>query len=573
MALIGTNHWNPSGESMWSIVSRLSLCNHLNWVEVRRLFGAKNLRSFSDPTARDPDIEQNFAIPALCVGTGWSTDVFQASFSNWYQPPWISDKERIPDRKSGKYLRVCPSCLAEGSHFLLHQLEDWVRCPIHDEPLTTRCPNCQNLLGQFAIAKPMEGAGCCPHCQERALNYKSKSIEHQQRRLQVIGGYKKWMRSLQAAFDSDNGQYRWMGGKATMQELVHLHELIPGPDWVNRCMADGNRVRRSTWSWSGDPVDEGSRMQSHRIPRDAVRLLYDDFRGRKKVPAVVVDFSSFLSRGVQSQHEQLVKRLGLSCKRSGIQEWNSTECTPLYGEHVDVWDTAYWMWRRNVDEAFPLRQRWSRSRTLDPIQMSWIWESWRRSIGALIWSPLKSLRQPCNGAFVRWLTAIWLARVSEETFGLFAGVACRKIGCDWMNTNWLIDQVSEVGNESFWVRAKDDANNEMVHALSTVAPIQAFLDLKQAGFTGIDNNYCESFERLGPLIELLGTHPRNIYQWESHWRAVRKRQRTRRSALLDSRKASKYEQHAAITGALKKRDVLSDNNNVQCVKKEAALND
>ncbi len=552
MALIGTSCWNPTGESMWSIVSRLSQCNHLNWTEVCRLFGSKDLRSFRDPATQDPNEENNFAVPALCVSTGWSPNVLKASFSRWYRPPWLHEEKGEYKRTCSKYLRACPSCLSEGSHLLLHQLEEWVRCPVHDEPLTTRCPRCQNLLGRFAITKEFENAGFCAHCREPVLNGKSKSNEQQERRMRIIKDYNDWMMTIQSTFDPAASKYRWIGCKATMKELIHIHQLVPGPSWVSHCMANGNRVRTSNWTWSGGPINEGRTARSHRIPADSVRMMYDTHNSRKQLPVIVGDFARFLCRGVQQQHGRLMSKLDVSCRNSGMQEWSSTECTPLYGDHVNAWGTAYWMWRRSLDEAFPLQLRWSRSRMLDPIQLSWIWASWRSSIGCLIWSPFKGLKRPYNAAFVRWLTPIWLTRLCEEHFSLFVGLSCRKVGDDWMNTSWLVGELSEVGRESLWIRGRDSDNREVVYALSTVAPIDEFCGLKHAGFTGTDDKYCESFDRLAPLIDLLGTHPENVRAWEAHWRAVRRRQRARRSSLLDSRKTSKFERHAGVSISMNK---------------------
>ncbi len=535
MALIGTNRWDPTGESMWSIVSRLSQCNHLNWTEIRRLFGSRDLRSFRDPATQFPDEEANFAVPALCVSTGWSPGVLKASFSSEYRPPWLDANQRNPKRAASSHLRACPSCLAEGSHLLLHQLEDWVRCPVHDEPLTTRCPRCRNLLGRFAITKQLENAGFCVHCREPVFDGKSKRNRPQERRMRIIHDYRDWMMRIDSSFDPAGSRYKWLGHRATMKDLVHLHRIVPGPSWVNSCMANGNRVRTTTWTWTGEPVNDGRTVRSHRIAADAIGLMHEKHRSPKKVPAVVDDFARFLSRGIQQQHDRITRKLGVSCLGSGIQEWSSSECTPLYGNHVDAWGTAYWMWRRSLDEAFPLQLRWSRCQRQDPIQMSWIWSSWRSLIGKLIWSPFKGLKRPYNAAFVRWLTSIWLTRICEEHFGLYVGLSCRKVGDHWMNTNWLVGELINVGNESFWVRGKDSDNNDVVIAINTVAPMNEFCDLKHAGFAGTNGDYFESFDRLAPLIDLLGTHPQSLLAWETHWRSTRRRERDRRSSLLDSR--------------------------------------
>ena len=560
MALIGASKWDPTGESMWSIVTRLSQRNYLNWVETRRLFGSKDLRSFVNTETQDPDNASNFLLPGICVSTGWSLGALQSSFSNWYYPPWLDEKERANIRKSSTYLRACPKCLANGSHLLLHQLLDWVRCPIHDEPLSTRCAKCRNLLGRFSITKELEQTvGHCQHCQKLLLNGKSKCPGQQARRLRVIKEYADWLQELRSSFDPTAGRYRWLGHRATMRNLVHLHQLVPGPTWVSHCMANAARVRAAKWTWTGAAPDEGRTARSYRIPKDPIRLRYDFHCRPTKLPAVADDFSRYLANGVQQHHGRLVAEFDLSCRKSGMQEWNSTECTPLYGEDVDAWSTAYWMWRRSLDEAFPLGLRWTRSLTRDPMEMSWLWESWVNSVGTLIWAPFKTLKRPFNAAYVRWLTKLWLRRECEDHFALFVGLACRMVGDRWMNTNWLVGEVAEVGDPAFWVREIDANGNASVHALTTIAPIQEFLDLKQRGFTGTDLNYFQSFERLRPLLDLLGTHPQNSHWWETHWRKTQRRQRERRNSLLSVRKANAYELHDQVSVALGESRTPSEN--------------
>ena len=198
MPLIGSNTWDPQGESMWSIVSHLSQQNYLNWVEIRRLFGANELRSFSTEVSQNPDTPENFGLGRLIASTSWEPRRLRSSFSKGHQPPWLASDEQTSLRKSNRYLRVCPKCLENGSHLMLHQLLDWVRCPLHDEPLTARCPHCSNVLGRFLITNSLERiGGRCQHCNHPVLASNSPQ-EHQRSKTRMMSEFTTWLRAIQS---------------------------------------------------------------------------------------------------------------------------------------------------------------------------------------------------------------------------------------------------------------------------------------------------------------------------------------------------------------------------------------
>lgn len=416
MALIGTNSWDPTGESMWGISAKLAQLNYLNWVEVRRLLGTKDLKSFSCSAEQLPDVAGHSRLPALAISTGWSPAVFRASFSTWYQPPWVDDPDDRCIRDKYQTLRACVSCLAEGAHLIAHQLPDFVRCPVHREPLTSRCPECHNSLGRFLIRGPSDFVGVCLHCNKPLLHAKSASESYRDKRLRFIDSYSTWMAELRDAFSTDSQRYRWIDGPSAMSDLAHAHAVVPGLDWVDDCLVYSNRIQSSKWDWAGSSLDLGTRMHAHRIPTNAMKLLSSHDSRPRKLSASVEDYSRLIAREVQHQHDWLVGRFDLSTARSGICQLNATECTPQFGADTSAWDAAYWLWRRSLDEVFPMRCRWARSRTHLPIQLSWVWQSWVTTVGHLLWFPSKRLHQPKNAEFVRWLTPIWLARQCEESF-------------------------------------------------------------------------------------------------------------------------------------------------------------
>lgn len=51
-------------------------------------------------------------------------------------------------------LRFCRSCLMHGYQSAIFQLDGMERCPIHQEPLVTACPNCRSGSLRYAITEP-----------------------------------------------------------------------------------------------------------------------------------------------------------------------------------------------------------------------------------------------------------------------------------------------------------------------------------------------------------------------------------------------------------------------------------
>lgn len=522
MALIGTYNWNPVGESMWSIVTRLAQRNYLTWVEIRRLFGSKDLQSFKTAKTQSADVPHNFAIPGLCISTGWDLNALPTSFSREYRPPWL--REDLSATRISERLRICPTCVKEGSHWITHQLIDWVRCPIHKEPLVTCCPKCGNELDEFLISNVIaDRPGQCANCGELVFDSRAVSHTSQSARLTIISEYREWLNQVDREFRRDTGRHRWLTGPATTSELVHLHKLIPGPSWLNGTLAHGSRISKTSWEWRGESLRPARGVRAYFLPAPPKPNPYrlDPYSSGR--PAIIYDFRRYLSNGVREHCNRIYELFEVSSSYSGVQEWSPNETLIQFGESVNASDTAFELWRRSVDEAFPDHHRWGRSRTPVDIEERWLWQSWWRTVGRLIWCPVKSLKRPVNAAFVRWATRNWLRRELEEYFALFMGVACRQIGAGWMSTEWLVNQTPIVGKPSFWVYEITPKQLITIHALSTIAPISDFLELKRSGFIGNGRDYFRSFEHLKPLINLLGTHPHEQREWEKHWQVTRQR--------------------------------------------------
>lgn len=527
-SLIGTSSWNPIGESMWSIGAKLTRLNHLNWVEVRRLLGSKDLKSFNDKPAQCPDDLHNFQLPRLAVSTGWSLDVFAASFTQSYQPAWVNDAHTRSVEEPYRPLRGCHACFAEGAHLIVHQIPEFTHCPIHQVLLTSECPKCRGWLGQFRVSAPFDHPGICRHCSNPFLRKEKQSKSYFERRAQMVSEFHGWLSKIDVTFNRNASRYQWIDGPPELRHLAHIHQLVPGPPWLDSCFFNAKSVKVTNWSWSGSPLDRGRQARAHRIPAEPERLLYDRGLWPKPLPSTVDDYVRLFAVEVQRHLGRVANLFRASFDSEGIYQLNASSCALNFGSDVSTWNTGFWLWRRSLDEAFPHGHRWARTRNHLPMLYSWVWSEWVRTVGHLLWFPKRDLTRPFNSEFVKWLTRIWLARLCEESYCQFVGVACRDIGSYWLNMHSLSTRLINVGDPSIWLLEEGGDGISQVRALSTTENIREFRKLRDSGFGGTDDKYCEAFEKFQPLLKLLRTHPTAAKEWEWQWREVRRRHQARK---------------------------------------------
>jgi hypothetical protein len=60
--------------------------------------------------------------------------------------------------------RYCRLCTAHGYHSVLHQLQDEHRCPAHQQPLETHCPECRGETPYIVNANVIESTFRCVWC-------------------------------------------------------------------------------------------------------------------------------------------------------------------------------------------------------------------------------------------------------------------------------------------------------------------------------------------------------------------------------------------------------------------------
>ena len=70
-------------------------------------------------------------------------------------------------------LRICVDCLRQGFHTGLFQLPWWRACPIHNQPLKTRCPACGTRLAystELLVTDHPDKFFRCVECQAEFAN-------------------------------------------------------------------------------------------------------------------------------------------------------------------------------------------------------------------------------------------------------------------------------------------------------------------------------------------------------------------------------------------------------------------
>ncbi|WP_445143309.1 hypothetical protein [Dyella sp. Tek66A03] len=134
--LIGFDTISRRYESLYAFVARLIRSNLLSDGEARR-FIPKSwvIKIFAPDDEASPDPGPDFR---KYVDSRFSA-LTKLDIEPWAPFPTLTSV-------SQRCLRGCQTCLELGHHSYAYQGDLIARCPIHDEPLTHRCPHCQTPL-------------------------------------------------------------------------------------------------------------------------------------------------------------------------------------------------------------------------------------------------------------------------------------------------------------------------------------------------------------------------------------------------------------------------------------------
>jgi hypothetical protein len=151
---VWTSEWTLPHESAFIVLQKYAWANLAGSGTIaRKLFGKK----YDSHTAANRELfgGEWIAPSTLKLPEGMSLD----GRAHLINLPWM----RLLCET--RVLRFCVRCLAEGYHSLFFQIEALKCCPIHQEPLQSRCPHCCRATPPLALWAPtFERPFCCIGC-------------------------------------------------------------------------------------------------------------------------------------------------------------------------------------------------------------------------------------------------------------------------------------------------------------------------------------------------------------------------------------------------------------------------
>jgi len=153
--------WRPDlvskYESLWMIISKFALLNYATlsdlkqvfqkpvkkggtWDYDRYIFNAWSLNSLNKLSAKKLS-------SILILESGELRYALSTPYSIFLYPPF--DKRKMDGNRSLPvgHLRFCPECMENGFHTALFQYRWMIKCPLHEIPLQSSCPKCNQSIG------------------------------------------------------------------------------------------------------------------------------------------------------------------------------------------------------------------------------------------------------------------------------------------------------------------------------------------------------------------------------------------------------------------------------------------
>lgn len=219
--LIGTNNWNPLGESLIGIVSRVSTLNYFSWRDVKTVFFSDIKKGAVPHYTLDAHTSRGINLQALIDLFEDRKDIGKSFPSHYIDEQRWGKCENITEEN----IRICPDCAKLGKHLTIHQLKLFDLCPIHSSSLLSTCIKCGFKFGQFALERMNKGVDTlnsfrCKQCGHTSINFSKISLRAEKgfknKLKQFLTDYELWIRnssirySPQSLFDGT-------------EKLIHEH--------------------------------------------------------------------------------------------------------------------------------------------------------------------------------------------------------------------------------------------------------------------------------------------------------------------------------------------------------------
>ncbi|MFZ4538210.1 TniQ family protein [Propionivibrio sp.] len=138
-------------ETVWSWAAKLAAANALSAVEVSALLGILAATNYSLLPKRVPRAAQTMG-----KSLGFPPHQIESAF--------IDGALKSLRPLVCEQLRLCPACVREGHHFILHQLRSFACCPLHGLRLREHCLHCGEplvyALGNSIVFGPINCLAC-----------------------------------------------------------------------------------------------------------------------------------------------------------------------------------------------------------------------------------------------------------------------------------------------------------------------------------------------------------------------------------------------------------------------------
>lgn len=151
--------WVTGHDSAYGLLSKFASLNMMGARELAQLFASRQRG------------QRKALIKAPAIDLRTSAMFDQQSIGRTLRLPdmhlrraFLHDPVVQGGQKSSAVLRWCPACAHSGLHSAIFQFDFVNVCPTHDEPVRSRCPNCEATIPYRLQPDVFSKPFCCPAC-------------------------------------------------------------------------------------------------------------------------------------------------------------------------------------------------------------------------------------------------------------------------------------------------------------------------------------------------------------------------------------------------------------------------
>lgn len=365
--LIQPNRWDARGESLWSIVSKLVLCNHLNGNEIKQ-------------TLYSPPIPQGFGRHSVrsCLSLdGFNTNILleNTNLTNktleWSVPePFAYGRGEL-----SQVLRFCSDCLDRGFHSAMFQIESYTQCPWHRIPLEDRCPECRRDI-EYEVGPDMRRVPygcCCGRFPEYVFHQRPVPTKLRQRIISTSSRLAKHVQSVGLALNADCDPKIFV---ATSEPVRHDQALRLIPRITSGSLGPDIQLIDK----SAEPLREKKTLSvslRSRNPKAAVRILKNIRMEWSK--AEPNDRTQFFNRVLWRPFAGAVNDAVVKIGQDFLKHHSTCWCLAQGGDSEPFtlglscpWRSAYELWRTK-NRVLLNRGIDPQSVLTNPYMRDWVW--------------------------------------------------------------------------------------------------------------------------------------------------------------------------------------------------------